>query len=54
MENTQVEELGQLSTKYFHSAITSLLRNYHLSWKVDGIILYNISGVRGDDNLPVL
>jgi hypothetical protein len=54
MENTQVEELGQSSTKYFHSAIISLLRDYHLSWKVDGIIIYNISEVRGDDNLPVL
>jgi hypothetical protein len=54
MENTQVEELGQSSTKYFHSAIIPLLRDYHLSWKVDGIIIYNISGVKGDDNLPVL
>ena len=54
MENTQVEELGQSSTKYFHSAIMSLLRDYHLSWKVDGIIIYNISGAMGDDNLPVL
>ncbi len=54
MENTQVEELGQSSTKYFHSAIMFLLRDYHLSWKVDGTIIYNISGVRGDDNLPVL
>jgi len=54
MEITQVEELGQSSTKYFHSAIMSLLRDYHLSWKVDGVIIYNISGVRGNDNLPVL
>ena len=54
MENTQVEELGQSSTKYFHSAIMFLVRNYHLSWKADGIIIYNILGVRGDDNLPVL
>jgi hypothetical protein len=54
MENTQVEELGQSSTKYLHSAIMSLLRDYHLSWKADGIIIYNILGVRGNDNLPVL
>lgn len=54
MENTQVEELGRSSTNHFQSAIMSLLRDYHLSWKVDGIIIYNISGVRGDDNLPVL
>ena len=54
MEITQVEELGQSSTKYFHSAIMSALRNYNLSWKVYGIIIYNISEVRGDDNLPVL
>jgi len=54
MEITQVEELGQSSTKYVHSAIISLLRDYHLSWKVDGIIIYHISGVRGDDNLTVL
>ena len=54
MENTQVEELEQSSTKYFHSAIMSLLRGYHLSWKVDGIIIYDISGVRGDANLPAL
>lgn len=33
MENTQVEELGQSSTKYFHSAIMSLLRDYHLFGK---------------------
>ncbi len=54
MENTQVEELGQSTTKHLHSAIMSLLRDFHLSWKVDGIIIYNISGVRRDDNLPVL
>ncbi len=48
MEITQVEELGQSSAKYLHSAIMSLLWDYHLSWKVDGIKIYNISGVRGD------
>ena len=55
MENTQVEESGQSSTKYLHSVIISLLQDYHLSWKVYGIIIYNISsGVNGNDNLPVL
>lgn len=54
MENTQVEELGQSSTKYFYSAIMSVRRDYHLSGKVQGIIIYNISGVTGDDSLPVL
>ncbi len=54
MENTQVEELGQSFTKYFHSAIISLLRDYHLSWKVDGNIIYTISRATGNDNLPVL
>ena len=54
MENTQVEELGQSTTKHLHSAIMTLLQAYDISWKVDGIIIYNITGVRGDDDLPVL
>ena len=54
MENTPVEELGQSITKHLHSAIMPLLRAYHISWKVDRIIIYNITGIRGDDDLPIL
>ena len=47
MENTQVEELGQSSIKYLHSAIMSVLRDYHLFGKVDGIIIYIASRSQG-------
>jgi len=48
MENKQVEELGQSITKRLQSAIISLLRDYHLFWKVDGNTTYNISGIKRD------
>ena len=47
MENTQAEELGQSSTKYFHSVIMALLRDYHLSRKVDEIIINIASRAQG-------
>lgn len=47
MENTQVEELGQSSTKYFHSAIMPVLRDFYLSGKLDGIIIYIASRSQG-------
>lgn len=47
MENTQVEELGRSSTNHFQSAIISLLRDYHLSWKMDRIIIYIVSRSQG-------
>jgi hypothetical protein len=30
----------------------SLLQAYHIFWKVDVIIINNITGVRGDEDLP--
>lgn len=54
MENTQVEGLGQSITKRLNSAIMSLLRAYHIYWKMDGIIIYYIMGIRREDDLPVL
>ncbi len=54
MENTQVKELERSSIKHLQSVIMSALGYYHLSEKVHENIICNISGVRGDDNLPVL
>ena len=55
MENTQVEELGQSSTKYHRSARMFALRNYHLSEKVyENKKLVIHRGVREDDKPPAL
>jgi len=55
MENTQVEESGQSSTKYHRSARMFALRDYHLSKKVyenKRTVIYR--RIREDDKLPVL
>jgi len=55
MENTQVEELGQSSTKYHRSARMFVLRDYHLSEKVyENKKLVIHRGARKDDKMPVL
>ena len=55
MENTQVEESGQSSTKYHRSARMFALRDYHLSEKVyENKKLVIHRGVREDDKPPVL
>lgn len=55
MENTQVEESGQSSTKYHGSARMFALRDYHLSEKVyENKKLVIHRGVREDDKMPVL
>ena len=55
MENTQVEESGQSSTKYHRSARMFALRDYHLSEKVyENKKLVIHRGARKDDKMPVL
>lgn len=55
MENTQVEESGQSSTKYHRSARMFALRDYHLSEKVyENKKLVMHRRVREDDKPPVL
>jgi hypothetical protein len=55
MENTQVEESGQSSTKYHQLARMFALRDYYLSEKVyENKKSVVPQGAREDDKLPVL